>query len=118
MANTGRHFLLGAGLTTGVYLLYKLIKKEPVTFGGVVKSVAVGGTAGILPDLIEPATNPNHRQFFHSLVFLGLTIYGNKLVRQDKNITPELKELFSLASAGMGSHLLADSLTPKGLPLI
>lgn len=37
---------------------------------------AIGGAAGgffgsSLPDIIEPANNPNHRKFFHSIVFNG-----------------------------------------------
>lgn len=35
-----------------------------------------GHCLGTLPDILEPATSPNHRQFFHSLVFAGILAYG------------------------------------------
>lgn len=37
---------------------------------------ATGWACGTLPDVLEPATSPNHRQFLHSVLFAGLLIYG------------------------------------------
>lgn len=31
--------------------------------------MAISALASRLPDILEPATNPNHRGFFHSVVF-------------------------------------------------
>ena len=36
-------------------------------------AIPIGAFLGRLPDIIEPSVgNPNHRQFFHSVVVLGL----------------------------------------------
>jgi inner membrane protein len=85
-----------------------------------VAAVAAAG-CGTLPDVLEPALHPNHRQFFHSLLFasgVGFVLYklyqwepeseGGKLVR---------------AAALVGGcaylvHLAMDAFTPKSLPLV
>ena len=52
-----------------------------------------------LPDVVEPATSPHHRQFFHSLLFAGILGYGlYKLYGWDPE-TPEAE-----ASARRRSH--------------
>ncbi len=76
---------------------------------------------GILPDLLEPAISPNHRQFFHSLAFLGMVGTGMyKLYKWEAE--DELDKLiqFVLLTAGgaYATHLLMDSSTPKGLPVL
>ena len=80
----------------------ELLKR--ITIGAI-----LGGVCSMLPDLLEPAKNPHHRELFHSLLALGLT--AGVLVKS-KN------PLFKTAAAGYVSHLIADSLTPMGLPLI
>ena len=73
-----------------------------------------------LPDWIEPATNPHHRQFFHSISFLVMLGYGLKKAYDWK---PEDKDdqflrfLTLCAGAGYISHLVLDGLTPRSLPL-
>ena len=74
-----------------------------------------------LPDIIEPATNPHHRQFFHSLVFAGGLGYGlYKLYQWETE--DELQALLRFAGLAIGSsyliHLLCDAGTPKGLPVV
>ena len=85
------------------------------------KSIAIGGVCGYvtstLPDKIEPATSPHHRQFFHSLTCLALLFFGNGKL-QSANMPPELKQIINYLSVGYGLHLAADSTTVKGLPLI
>lgn len=78
----------------------------------------LGAGCGILPDLIEPATDPNHRSFFHSkafamLIFLKLISIKNKQTLDEKS-----KPLIYAAGVGYLSHLLFDSQTSKGLPQI
>lgn len=74
-----------------------------------------------LPDWIEPATNPHHRQFFHSISFLVMLGYGLKKAYDWK---PEdkrgqfLRFLTLCAGAGYISHLVLDGLTPRSLPLL
>jgi len=76
---------------------------------------------GTLPDLLEPATNPNHRQFFHSLAFLGLVGTGMyKLYQWETEDEMDKLIRFALLVGGGAyvMHLLMDLSTPKGLPVV
>ncbi|MCK4997109.1 hypothetical protein KAS08_02290 [Candidatus Pacearchaeota archaeon] len=73
---------------------------------------------GILPDKIEPATNPNHRNFAHSWMTFGLLSLGENILQKNENINPNFKNLLSDVSLGYKTHLLMDATTPKGLPFI
>ena len=87
---------------------------------------AAGGCAGgycfgTLPDLVEPAINPHHRQFFHSLVFAGLLSYGVYKLYQWHPQTTEEKILRAIGLAAGGAylvHLALDATTRRSLPLI
>lgn len=76
---------------------------------------------GTLPDLLEPAIHPHHRQFFHSLLFaagMGFALF--KLYEWEPETDGE-KLVRALALAGGGAylvHLAMDSLTRRSLPLI
>jgi len=116
--NSGEHFAIG-GITT--FLAVCMLQRQE---GGIVdlkKATIlslVGGSIALLPDALEPATNPNHRSFFHSISFgLGL-IWLNSSLKENENLSAETKTLFSLMSLAYGSHLLADSTTPMELPII
>lgn len=84
----------------------------------------VGGTVSALlarlPDLVEPAIHPHHRQFFHSIVFAGIVGYG---LHRAYHWKPEIpwQELLRAAVLLGGSayllHLAADLLTARSLPL-
>lgn len=86
---------------------------------------AAGGLAAAtarLPDILEPAFhNPNHRQFFHSLGFAGLVGYGIFRLYEWET-EDELEKILRIAGMAIGGsyliHLLCDSTTPKGLPVI
>jgi len=112
------HGILGALVSLGLYGAYKRFKQENLTVKGALGSLVVGGFAGILPDLLEPASSPNHRSFFHSSALLGILVYGNKKVWESQNLTSDQKLLATLFSAAFGSHLASDSITPKGIPLL
>lgn len=73
---------------------------------------------GIAPDIIEPATNPNHRGFFHSIAMLRLLAYARDKTWQAQNLVEEQKHLISTLLDAYASHLLSDSTTQKGLPLL
>ena len=69
--------LAGAGYTFGKYLWRK--SNDPNTnfpWRQLAVNMGLGLFFASLPDLIEPATNPNHRKFFHSLTTAGLVCYG------------------------------------------
>jgi len=83
-----------------------------------------GGLAaacGTLPDVLEPALHPNHRQFFHSLAVVGMI--GTAWYRAYK-WTPETVEgsvmrwMLLVVGGAYLTHLAMDAMTPKGLPLL
>ena len=78
---------------------------------------AGGATIATLPDILEPATNPNHRALFHSLACGGAVTYG-AFGKHTKNLSPDAKHALRVAALSYLSHLLMDSNTPKGLPVV
>lgn len=77
---------------------------------------AVGAGAACLPDLLEPATSPNHRNSCHSLAAAALVAWlmSGKHV---KDLPPEIRALLVAGGTGYLSHLALDGLTPKCIPL-
>jgi inner membrane protein len=74
-----------------------------------------------LPDLLEPATSPSHRQFFHSLVFAGLLGVGlHKLHgwQPDDDGGKFVRWLGLIAGSAYLIHLAMDFTTAKSLPLV
>lgn len=91
----------------------------PAAAGVVLGAMALGSVIGsLLPDLLEPARSPNHRAFFHSFIVAGIVgLILRALWRRAGR--PEAGEAFAKGIAiGYGAHLAADSITPKGLPLV
>ena len=78
---------------------------------------ATGCIAASLPDLIEPATNPNHRGFFHSII-AGIAVSWITYKAHDGRLDPRFKSLIGSMGLGYISHLLADGTTPQGLPIL
>lgn len=74
-----------------------------------------------LPDILEPAAHPNHRQFFHSVSFAALVGIGVIKAYKWEPSSPTQELLRSLALVAGSAyllHLLADMFTARGLPLI
>jgi inner membrane protein len=85
---------------------------------------AVGGAGGFclatLPDLIEPASHTHHRQFFHSIVFVGLVGYGLHKAYKWEPQTAEGKVLrvaCLLAGSAYLVYLALDATTKRSLPV-
>jgi len=116
--NNEEHMLLGGLLGFGGYLFYRLINQEPVNLLEAILSSIGGAFVGILPDILEPAINPNHRSLFHSVALLLMLVNGNSTIWQNENLTKDQKAAISLLSAAYGSHLATDGMTKKGLPLL
>ena len=109
-----------AGFATGVFLAERERQAGIQT-----AKPLLGGTAAAfltkLPDILEPATSPNHRQFFHSVAFAGLLCVAfHELGKwQPESAGGEfLKTLGQLAIPAYLIHLLLDSLTARSLPLV
>jgi len=82
---------------------------------------AGGAIFGTLPDILEPALHPNHRQFFHSIAALGLVSTGlYKLYKwdPDDDFYKVVRALSMVACGAYIIHLAMDSGTPKSLPLV
>ena len=78
----------------------------------------VGRFAGQLPDLLEPAYHPGHRDFFHSVGFSALAAVGVKKLYTNPRVSPVVKLVAKTAVAGYASHVLMDGGTPAGVPMI
>lgn len=119
MACGPAHIFAGCGVGLAIACLDQGEKTEsshdPFIAGG------IGAFFGKLPDLLEPATNPHHRQFCHSLLVLGAVGYGFKRAYEWKpkdQIEAILRMLALVAAGGYISHLVLDAVTPRSLPLV
>lgn len=96
-------------------------EKPPENLSELFALLIAGGTGARLPDLIEPASNPNHRAFFHSAVVLTAAVYcAYRLWQWEPEDDAEkiLKWLGLGLTIGYVSHLALDATTPKSIPLI
>lgn len=91
---------------------------------GIAHPLIGGGASALLaslPDRIEPAIHPHHRQFFHSLAFAGMVGYGIHRAYQWKTET-DGQEFLRMAAILVGSayllHLAADFFTARSIPVI
>jgi len=74
-----------------------------------------------LPDIVEPATSPNHRQFFHSVVFAGVLGYALYRLHCWQPETPKQRvwRVVGLIAGGAYLvHLALDATTKRSLPLL
>lgn len=118
MSNRSAHISAGCLSAATVYLALVEIPENPLEF---IAIIGAGYFGGRMPDLLEPATNPNHRQFFHCVAVLLLLAYGIKLLMdwKPKDDWQKLGKILLMAAAvGYISHLVLDGMTPKGLPLL
>ena len=87
----------------------------------VIAAGGFGALCGTLPNIVEPALNPRHRQFFHSLAFAAILATG---MRQLWQWQPEEEWQVWARRAGLVAggaylvHLALDATTPMGLPLV
>ena len=119
MANAKTHQLAGA--VSGMVIAALDKEKEYSSVHKPVVAGVVGAVFGKLPDLLEPAMNPNHRQFFHGVVVLGGLCIGFKKAydwQPDDEFGKLLRAALLIGGAGYISHLLLDAMTKKSLPII
>lgn len=120
--SNGMEHKIGAAWSAGLaMLLDDFSSNGKISIEKGVAGAGVGLCLGTLPDIIEPATSPNHRKFFHSygMVFcVGGATY--KLYKWQPNTNEEkIIRFFGLAaSVAYLTHLAMDSRTPKGLPVL
>jgi len=85
---------------------------------------AIGAAAACmpsLPDILEPAVNPNHRKFFHSATFaVGLGYLMHRAYKWEAEGEWErlARVLMLIGGGAYLAHLARDAFTAKSLPLI
>jgi membrane-bound metal-dependent hydrolase YbcI (DUF457 family) len=118
MPSNDEHTLIGGLVGLICYLGHKDYTGTKPSLLGAASSTILGAAAGSLPDVIEPATSPQHRGLFHSTsVGLGLT-YLLRKVAGSETLNREEKLISAILGLGYLSHLSLDSQTSQGLPMI
>lgn len=108
-----------AGLAVGLHLADREQKEGKPTLQPLVGGFAASVLTR-LPDLLEPACTPNHRQFFHSVVFaslLGVGLYKLHQWHPEETTDKFWKTLGMLAVSSYLIHLALDATTAKSLPI-
>lgn len=120
MPNLNQHLGISAVVSAGTYLFMCRYYGRKPAFGEFLACEAVGLAAGVAPDMLEPATDPNHRAFGHSLTLgTGLARFGIvRCCRENADWEEFTKIVSAVAIVSYAVHLIADSCTPKGLPLL
>jgi membrane-bound metal-dependent hydrolase YbcI (DUF457 family) len=109
-----------ASLAIGGFLTYKEYQAGEQSlkpFAG----AALAAWATTLPDILEPADHPNHRQFCHSLTFatmLGCTLIELNAWQARTDFEKALKFSLLVMMNAYLVHLALDFTTTKSLPLI
>ncbi len=119
MANGPTHSLVGA-VTVGTDLGWSEKHCGEQSAKPIAGAVLAGGLTK-LPDILEPARHPHHRQFFHSLAFAGLLGWGASKVYEWQPEHPVDKAIRFVLLVGAASymvHLALDACTSKSLPLL
>ena len=119
MPNAATHRIV-AGLVAGGFAALEESRNgessgRPLAAGG------IGALAGARPDLLEPASHPRHRQFFHSAAFaVGVGYAWYRCCKWEPKSAVESTIRLALLCGGLGClvHLIQDGFTPAGLPLI
>ncbi len=119
MPNRNDHLLYGfLGGALG-YILIRLIDNAEIKPESVLLAGGIGAVAGLAPDILEPAVNPNHRATFHSVAAVtAITVGANEVHKTELIDSDADAVLLGGIAGGYLSHLAADSTTQKGLPLI
>jgi inner membrane protein len=74
-----------------------------------------------LPDVVEPAFHPNHRQFFHSVAFmtlLGAGLYRTYQWQPETRGEALVRGALLVGGSAYMLHVLADACTTKSIPLV
>lgn len=109
----------GPGIAAAAAHLEQQNGDQPTAMPLAAGVVGVFGTN--LPDILEPATSPNHRKVFHSVACAVVLIAGFKKA-WDWEPGDELGKLLRFVAlagtAGYLAHLALDATTKRSLPLI
>ena len=150
MPNHNEHLVWGAVAGAGYCLVSSsVVRGREISLPELIGAALSGALTSKLPDILEPATHPNHRSTFHSKGFLAVTgtvalPWAEKKRQRQHQLAdyarfqanaPENESdqaywlrkmvwhefvagLLAGLVVGYISHLVADSFTPKGLPIL
>jgi inner membrane protein len=82
---------------------------------------ALGAICTNLPDILEPATSPNHRKLFHSVTCaVAIAVGINKAWhwKPEDDLGRLARFVVLVAGAGYLAHLALDATTKRSLPII
>lgn len=82
---------------------------------------ALGAWCTNLPDILEPATSPNHRKVFHSIacaITVGVCVKKAWDWEPEEDLGRLFRFVLLVAGAGYLAHLALDATTKRSLPLI
>lgn len=116
----GRTHQIAASVAIGGFLAYKEYQAGEQSLKPFI-GAGLAAFATRLPDFLEPADHPNHRQFFHSLTFaamLGGVLIELNAWRAQTDFEKILKFSLLVAVNAYLVHLALDFITPKSLPLL
>lgn len=117
MPNRPTHIKGGIATSLLTHATLCAINKEDITLKDIAAKGFIGFVGGVLPDILEPATSPNHRKFFHSVLWIGIVGFALYKLWEHNEIDDDTKKNGTALGASYLSHLAMDSMTPKGLPL-
>jgi inner membrane protein len=120
MPNFTEHCGLSAVVSAGTYFwMCRYYHRQP-TLGELLVCEGIGLTAGVAPDIFEPATDPHHRALGHS-VALGTVLTKFAITncsRENSNWEEFVKIATAVVTVSYLAHLIADALTPRSIPLL
>lgn len=96
-------------------------REDQPTDGACIAAGIAASCMPSLPDILEPAVNPNHRQFFHSLtsaVGLGYALHRVYRWEAESDWERIVRVLMLVGGGAYLAHLARDAFTAKSLPLI
>jgi len=117
MPESSEHSVVGGIIGLLCYLAHTNLTKTKPSLGGAIGSTLLGSVTGILPDIIEPPIDPNHRGLFHSKS-LGIFLTSGLKGIADSKISRDSKLISAILGLSYLSHLAMDSQTSKGIPVL
>lgn len=112
------HAIFGGAAAGFFYLVDSLRNNKKIQINELIGSIFIGAGSSLVPDLIEPATNPNHRGIFHSIAISSLPVGYLKYSTDNPDVTDKTRWIKNAVSVGYLTHLALDGMTPKRLPLL
>ncbi len=120
--NAKTHFIAGAVVGAAVNLTIQIAHMamdydRPFDWNEFFLCTGAGAFAGLGPDNLEPATSPNHRQFFQTILSAALIAWA---ISGKHTLKLSRATRLALWAFGIGhlSHIALDCTTPKRINLI